>query len=145
MQAEKWKADDSGSSGGGPAAAGYGRTGGRAPGGYGGGFPGQPGAGGTGTEQDGRGATGGGGFGGGFGGGGGMTAGTVTKISGNTLYLRTSDGKTVKVTTSDSTKISITKDGGLRDLGSGASVVVRGTTGKDGSVTATSVNQGSGR
>ncbi|WP_344267093.1 hypothetical protein [Actinomadura napierensis] len=154
VQAEKWKSDDSGSPGGGPAAAGgYGRTGGRASGGYGGGLPGQAGAGGSGTEQGGRGGTGvgggsgagpGGGFGGGFGGGG-MTAGTVTKIVGNTLYLRTSDGKTVKVKTSGSTRISITKDGKLGDLGSGVTVVVRGTTGKDGSVTATTVNQGSGR
>ncbi|MER6810895.1 hypothetical protein ABT299_16605 [Spirillospora sp. NPDC000708] len=159
VQAQKWTSDDSGSPGGGPAAAGgYGRTGGRGFGGYGGGFPGQAGGGGTGTEQGGRGGTGGpGGFGGGFpgqagggagagaGAGGGMTFGTVTKVVGDTLYLRTSDGKTVKVKTSGSTRISVTKDGKLRDLGSGATVIVRGTTGKDGSVTATTVNQGTGR
>jgi hypothetical protein len=159
VQAQKWTSDDSGSPGGGPAAAGgYGRAGGRGFGGYGGGFPGQAGGGGTGTEQGGRGGTGGpGGFGGGFpgqagggagagaGAGGGMTFGTVTKVVGDTLYLRTSDGKTVKVKTSGSTRISVTKDGKLRDLGSGATVIVRGTTGKDGSVTATTVNQGAGR
>ncbi|MEU9019837.1 hypothetical protein [Actinomadura sp. NPDC048394] len=155
VQAQKWTSDDSGSPGGGPAAAGgYGRTTGRVPGGYGGGFAGQPGGGtgtqpggGTGTEQGGRGGPGGfgGGFGGGAGAGGGMTVGTVTKVVGDTLYLRTSDGKTVKVKTSGSTKISVTKDGKLRDLGSGATVIVRGTTGKDGSVTATTVNQGTGR
>ncbi|QKG22875.1 hypothetical protein [Actinomadura verrucosospora] len=151
VQAQKWTSDDSSSPGGGPAAAGgYGRTAGRAPGGYGGGFAGRPGGDGTGTEQGGRGGTGGpGGFGGGFGGGagagGGMTVGTVTKVVDDTLYLRTSDGKTVKVKTTGATKISVTKNGELRDLGSGATVIVRGTTGKDGSVSATTVNQGAGR
>jgi hypothetical protein len=77
--------------------------------------------------------------------GGGMTAGTITKIVGNTLYLRTSSGQTVKVRTGGTTKVRITKDGELRDLDTGATVTVRGTKGEDGAITAATVDQGTAR
>ncbi|MFD0685910.1 hypothetical protein [Actinomadura fibrosa] len=163
VQAQKWSSDDSGSGpsgAGGPAAAGgYGsRTGGRAPGGYGG-MPGMPGMGGQpgGTNGQGAGGTGNGQGAGGSGasgqgpggmaGGsaGGATIGTITKIEGSTIYLRTTSGQTVKVKTSGATKVRVTKDGKLKDLGSGTTVIVRGSTGQDGTVTATTVNQGTGR
>jgi hypothetical protein len=112
-----------------------------------GGQAGPAGAGGPQGQGGGRmggGGMGGGGMGGGGMGGGGMTAGTVQKISGNTVYLRTADGSLVKVVMNGSTKVRTTKNGTVRDLKSGASVVVQGTAGQDGTVTATTVNEGGG-
>ncbi|GAA2607742.1 hypothetical protein SMC26_17760 [Actinomadura fulvescens] len=71
-----------------------------------------------------------------------LTTGTIVKVVGNTVHLRTADGKTVKVTTSGATKVRVTKAGTVKDLKSGTSVVVRGSAAKDGTVTATTVNQG---
>ncbi|MXQ65027.1 hypothetical protein GQ466_13375 [Actinomadura rayongensis] len=132
VQAQKW---NSGTSTGTPAAQ-PGR--GAFPGGYGGGQ-------GTGARGGYGGAPGGGfggapGAGGGFGGG--LTTGTVTKVSGDTLWVKTPDGKTVKVKTGGSTSVNITREGSLKDLGEGASVVVRGSAGDDGTVTATQVTEG---
>jgi hypothetical protein len=109
------------------------------------------GSGGTGTAAgpaaaSNRGAGGTGGFGG-FGGGGqggGGTTGTVTKVVGDVVYLKTADGKTVKVKTGDTTKITLSGTGKAKDLKSGASIVVRGETGSDGTVTATTVTEGGG-
>jgi hypothetical protein len=130
VQAEKAWSDGDGKSS--NAAGGGAAPGAREGGGYGG--YGRPGSGGSGQGP-------GGGFGGGFGGGGDVTMGTVTKVVGGTIYLRTSDGKTVKVATSGSTRVQISTSGTAKDLKSGATVVVRGSAGKDGTVTATSVNQ----
>ncbi|MFF4240132.1 DUF5666 domain-containing protein [Actinomadura geliboluensis] len=82
---------------------------------------------------------------GGFAGGGDTTTGTVVKVTGNTLYLRTTSGQTVKVATSEETRVRITKDSDLKNLASGANVSVRGTKAADGTLTATTVNQGAGR
>ncbi|MEV4258472.1 hypothetical protein AB0J52_35400 [Spirillospora sp. NPDC049652] len=101
-------------------------------GGYGGGF------------RNGGSPGGGGAPGGGAPGGGGMTAGTVTKVVGDTLYLKTSDGRTVTVKTNGSTRIQITRTGTVKDLKNGTMLIVRGTSGSDGSMTATSVNEGAG-
>ncbi|ROO88834.1 hypothetical protein EDD29_6516 [Actinocorallia herbida] len=84
-----------------------------------------------------------GGFGGG-GFGGGVTAGTVTKVKDGVITLKTSDGESVEVKTSGDTTITLSENGEAADLKSGASVVVRGETGEDGTVTATSVSEGSG-
>ncbi|RMI43638.1 hypothetical protein EBO15_15460 [Actinomadura harenae] len=73
-----------------------------------------------------------------------MTAGTVTKVDGDTLYLKTADGKTITVKTNGSTRIQVTKTGTVKDLKTGAMLVIRGTSGGDGSMTATSVNEGGG-
>lgn len=138
VQAQKWSSDGSGSPGAGPAAAG-GYGGGRAAGGYGG----MPGGGPPGGMP---GGTGPGGFTGGRGGAAGdITTGTVVKITGSTLYLRTTSGDTVKVATSGTTQVRITEEGTLKDLTSGATVIVRGTKAKDGTVTATTLNKGSAR
>jgi hypothetical protein len=127
VQADKaWSDGDNPSN----AAGGGAAPGGRAGGGYGG-FGG-PGGGYGGPA---------GGFGGFGGGGGDVTMGTVTKVVGGTIYLRTADGKTVKVATGGSTRIQISTSGKAKDLKAGATVVVRGSAGKDGTVTATSVNQ----
>ncbi|WP_019631908.1 hypothetical protein [Actinomadura atramentaria] len=144
IQAQKWRSDDSGGrSGNGMAQAGEGFPGG-ARGGYGSRAGGESGG------MPGFGGAPGGGYGGAYGGrggfgGAGVTAGTVVKVSGDTLWVKTSDGKTVKVHTSDSTKVSVTKQGSLKDFGSGATVVVRGSAGDDGTVTATQVTEGGGR
>ncbi|QKW33225.1 hypothetical protein HUT06_03550 [Actinomadura sp. NAK00032] len=120
VQAQKWSSDGSGPSGTRPA----------------GGFP-------TGRPQGGYGGPpGSGGF---AGGGGDTTTGTVVKVTGDTLYLRTTSGQTVKVATSGTTSIRITEKGDLKDLASGTNVTVRGTKTADGTVTATTVNQGGGR
>ncbi|MBE1532785.1 hypothetical protein [Actinomadura algeriensis] len=119
VQAQKHMSDGAAPSagGGGPAAGG----------GYGGGRPG--GSGPQGGGMPGR-------------AGGGTTAGTVTKIDGAAIYVRTSAGKTVKVQTSGDTQITVT--GKLQDLGTGTPVVVRGAAGEDGTVAATAVNEGTG-
>jgi hypothetical protein len=85
-----------------------------------------------------------GGFGGGGAGGGGFTAGTVVKVEGDTVFLKTADGKTIPVKTTGTTQIRITKDGKAADLKAGSTVTVRGETGGDGSMTATAVTEGGG-
>ncbi|MFI7223392.1 hypothetical protein ACIBO5_09210 [Nonomuraea angiospora] len=84
------------------------------------------------------------GYGGGqrMGGGGGGTIGTVEKVEGGKVYVKTMDGSTVTVTTDDRTTVQISKPGKVSDLQTGTSVVVRGQQGGDGSVTATSITQG---
>jgi hypothetical protein len=75
------------------------------------------------------------------GGAGNMTMGTVQRIAGNTIYLKTADGTTVKVAIDGSTKVKVSKNGTAKDLKSGTSVVVQGSADKSGTVTATTVNE----
>jgi hypothetical protein len=75
---------------------------------------------------------------------GGATVGTVEKIVGNTIYLKTTSGSTIKVTTGGTTKVTVSKTGKAKDLKSGTTVVVQGSTGSDGTITATTVTQGGG-
>ena len=103
--------------------------------------------GGTGTGAAGR--TGRGGFGG-FGGAGGGSAtgssavsGTVTVVSGNTLYVTAADGSVYTVTTNGSTAISIAQSGSLSQLKPGQPVVIAGSDDGKGDVTATSITAGS--
>jgi hypothetical protein len=70
-----------------------------------------------------------------------MTMGTVQRIAGNTIYLKTADGTTVKVAIDGSTKVKVSKSGTAKDLKSGTSVVVQGSADKNGTVTATTVNE----
>ncbi|MEV0623769.1 hypothetical protein AB0I81_61360 [Nonomuraea sp. NPDC050404] len=77
--------------------------------------------------------------------GGGGTAGTVEKVQDGKVYVRTQDGATVTVTTTEQTTVQISKPGKVTDLEKGTSVVVRGQQGADGAVTATSISQGGGR
>ncbi|MFI9591980.1 hypothetical protein [Nonomuraea sp. NPDC052265] len=73
---------------------------------------------------------------------GGGTVGTVEKVDGDKVYLKTMDGSTVTVTTSDQTTVQISKPGKVADLAAGTTVVVRGQQSGDGSVTATTITQG---
>ncbi|MEV3981068.1 DUF5666 domain-containing protein [Nonomuraea sp. NPDC049758] len=118
----------SGTSDAAPAAAQLRRTDGQSPGG---GY-GQRG---NGTQN----GTQNGGFGQRMGGG---TAGTVEKVDGDKIYVRTMDGATVTVTTSDQTTVQISRPGKVADLAAGTTVVVRGQQSGDGSVTATAITQG---
>ena len=67
--------------------------------------------------------------------------GSVKLVDGNTVYLQTSDGQTVIVHTNGSTSVQLTHAGSLADLTPGTQVSVEGTTGSDGSVTATKVSR----
>jgi hypothetical protein len=80
---------------------------------------------------------GGGGAGGGTGSGDGATTGTVKLVDGQTVYVTTANGDVLIVHTNDSTAIS--QPGTLKDLTAGATVTVTGSTGGDGSVTATRI------
>lgn len=83
-----------------------------------------------------------GGFPGGGGGifsSGGATVGEVTAIKGSTLYVTTSTGKLVKVAIGSSTTITENAKTTLSGLKAGDSVVVTGSTAKNGTVTARSV------
>ncbi|MCK2218910.1 hypothetical protein MF672_034710 [Actinomadura sp. ATCC 31491] len=77
-----------------------------------------------------------------MGGMGGGTFGTVEKVEDGKVYVKTMDGATVTVTTTDQTTVQIAKPGKVTDLEKGGNVTVRGQQGGDGSVTATSITQG---
>ncbi|MDP4504362.1 DUF5666 domain-containing protein [Nonomuraea turcica] len=76
--------------------------------------------------------------------GGGGTIGTVEKVEGGTIYVKTMDGSTVTVTTTDQTTVQIAKPGKVSDLQAGSTITVRGRQGNDGSVAAASITQGGG-
>lgn len=76
---------------------------------------------------------------GGFGGAGGGTAGSVSSISGNTLYVKEASGNTVKVKLTAATKVSKTESVSRRKVYPGDEVVIAGSTGSNGTVSATSV------
>ncbi|KOV87260.1 hypothetical protein ADL03_07275 [Nocardia sp. NRRL S-836] len=77
---------------------------------------------------------------GGFQGRGGTT-GTIERIEGTTVYVKTPNGQEVKVSTSDTTKVQLTTEGKLTDLKAGEQVVVQGQPGQDGTVTAQTLTQ----
>jgi hypothetical protein len=78
------------------------------------------------------------GAGGGFGG---LTVGTVKLVDGTNVYVATNDGATVKVKVPASATLTAQKDIELTDLSAGTTVMVRGETASDGTVTATSVSE----
>lgn len=103
------------------------------------GFPsGAPGGSGQGTTA--QGTTGQGGTGSAAAGtGAAVTTGTVKLVDGDTVYVATSDGKVVKVKVATTTTVS--RAASIADVKAGSTVVVAGTTGSDGTVTATSVTE----
>ena len=66
-------------------------------------------------------------------------SGTVTEVTGRTLYVTTSSGSLVKVVVGHSTTVDRDAATSLAALRPGDTVVVQGTTAKSGTVTATSV------
>lgn len=69
------------------------------------------------------------------------TIGTIDRVEGTDVYVKTQNGEIVKVSTSDSTKVQITSDGKVSDLKAGQQVVVQGQPGSDGTVTAQTLTQ----
>ncbi|MEV7007360.1 hypothetical protein [Streptosporangium sp. NPDC051022] len=118
---------------------GYG--GGQGPGGYGGGYGGFGGR----QRDGGQDTQNGQGGQGNQGARGGMTFGTVQKVEGTKVYVQQPDGTVVTVNTTGQTAVRVSKEGKVADLRSGGTVVVQGARGEDGSITATSINEGGGR
>jgi hypothetical protein len=85
-----------------------------------------------------RGLFGGGGFAGA--GGAGATFGTVSSMSGDTLYITEATGNTVKVTLSSATKVTKNVAVGKNAVRPGDTVVVAGAKDSGGTVSATTLN-----
>ncbi|MEO3809430.1 hypothetical protein ABGB17_10570 [Sphaerisporangium sp. B11E5] len=71
-----------------------------------------------------------------------VTLGTVKLVDGRKIYVETPAGELVVVTTTGDTKVQISEEGAVKDLKPGSTVVVQGKRGEDGTVAATTVNQG---
>ena len=102
------------------------------------------GAGNRGGFRRGAGGAGGGGpqFGGGGQGGGqsNATVGSVANKKGSTLYVKDSDGNLVRVKTTSHSKINRTASTSAGAIHPGDTVIVQGSTSKNGTVTATQIN-----
>jgi YVTN family beta-propeller protein len=72
--------------------------------------------------------------------GGGITTGEVAYVRGNTLYVTNSEGNTVKVLSSAGASVTKTVTTKARKIHPGETVLVRGTTGKDGVLSASSIS-----
>ncbi len=93
-----------------------------------------------GVARNGQGAGGGAGTGQGFGGGGSnATIGTVKLVDGTTIYLTDANGEVVTVKTTGTTTVRTEQTTALKDIPVGATIAVVGTTGADGTVTATQI------
>jgi hypothetical protein len=55
-----------------------------------------------------------------------LTIGTITKVDGNTVTIKTTSGSTVKATIGSDTNVNITKAGSVKDLAKGDEIVVNG-------------------
>ena len=71
--------------------------------------------------------------------GGGVTFGTVANKRGRTLYVTDSSGKTIRVRTTASSKITRTAANSVRGVYPGDTVVVQGSTAANGTLTATTI------
>jgi hypothetical protein len=76
---------------------------------------------------------------GGAGGAGNFTFGTVANKSGNTIYVTDSTGKTIRVQTTASSKITRTAANSVHGVYPGDTVVVQGATASNGTIKATTV------
>jgi hypothetical protein len=72
------------------------------------------------------------------------TSGKVTSKSGKTLYVKGSEGSTVKVATSAATTVTKTVKAKVKAIHPGETVTITGSTGSKGSLSAESINVGSG-
>jgi hypothetical protein len=85
------------------------------------------------------------GAGGAGGGGGNASFGTVSNVSGNTIYLTDATGNTVKVTLSSATKLTKSLGVSKSALHPGDSVVIQGVKDSSGTLVATSVSDSGAR
>jgi hypothetical protein len=88
-------------------------------------------------------AGGGAGFPGGTGFAGSLTRGEVSYVSGNTLYVTSGEGSTVKVNAPAGTRVSKTVSASVHSIHPGDAVTVAGSQGTNGSVSASSITIGS--
>jgi hypothetical protein len=79
---------------------------------------------------------------GGGAGGGGITFGTVTKVEGDTVYVKRADGTTITVKTNGSTTVQVSTTGTVSDLSPGSTVIVQGSSSGDNTVTAQTITEG---
>ncbi|MGO9888564.1 MAG: hypothetical protein ACLP0L_11740 [Solirubrobacteraceae bacterium] len=70
----------------------------------------------------------------------GITAGTVTRVDGDTVYVKETSGATVQVKLVSSTAIKKTQGVNSRSVRPGDSVTIQGTQGSGGTITSTSVS-----
>ncbi len=96
----------------------------------------------AGGSTGGAGATGGARAVGGLGGG--ATVGQVAFIHGGTLYVTTSEGNTVKVSTSAGSAVTKTVKSDVKQIHPGETVIVTGSKGEDGAVAAESIRVSEG-
>jgi hypothetical protein len=73
---------------------------------------------------------------------GGATAGQVSYLSGNTLYVTTAEGNTVKVTPAPGATVTKTVTATVRSIHPGETVVVSGAAGTNGAISAESIRVG---
>ncbi len=73
---------------------------------------------------------------------GGFTAGTISSIDGDTITLKLQDGSTVKVSTSDSTRVTQTSTSSVSKLKKGDTITVIGQRDSSGDVSATNIAEG---
>jgi hypothetical protein len=78
------------------------------------------------------------------GGAGGATVGSVAYVSGNTLYVTTPEGNTVKVLTSAGTSVTKTVKADVPGIHPGETVAVTGSHGASGAVSAETIRVGGG-
>ncbi|GAA4002180.1 hypothetical protein GCM10022247_23660 [Allokutzneria multivorans] len=69
------------------------------------------------------------------------TAGTISRVEGDAVYVKGRDGQEVKVVLSAQTSVMITQRGSARDLAPGDTVAVQGERGEDGTVTARQITE----
>jgi hypothetical protein len=74
----------------------------------------------------------------------GATVGTVEKVEGNVVTLKTREGTTVLVNVGSSTSIQKTVEGSLEDISLGENIAVSGDKNEDGSIEAKSITITSG-
>lgn len=73
---------------------------------------------------------------------GGLTTGTIQSVDGDTITVKLLDGSTVTVKSTDSTKVTKSQKISVAELTSGETVTVRGAKDGSGSVSATSISEG---
>ncbi len=75
--------------------------------------------------------------------GSGATVGEVVYLSGSTLYVKTAEGNTVKVTPAPGAKVTKTVDAHVKGIHPGETVLIAGSATKNGSISASSIRAGS--
>jgi hypothetical protein len=74
-------------------------------------------------------------------GGGNATIGTIKLVDNGTVYVQTTTGDVVQVTTSAGTKVTVSSTVPVKDLQPGETVIVEGSKNSSGAIAATSISQ----